>query len=122
MNAFCRLVVSAVSVAALLFVPTVQAQTYPTKPIELVVAFQPGGGVDAMARTFAEAARPLFPQPFVVVNKPGASGAIGLTYVASAPADGYKVAMIFAELLTIPLVGMGKVNSAEFEPICPLSV
>jgi len=101
--------------------PTAAQQPYPSKPVELVVAFQPGGGVDAMARVFAEAARPLFPQPFVVVNKPGASGAIGLTYVATAPADGYKVAMIFAELLTIPLVGMGKVNSGDFEPIARLA-
>jgi len=97
------------------------AQTYPTRPVELVVAFAPGGGVDSMARAFAEAARPHFAQPFVVVNKPGASGAIGLSYVATAPADGSKVAMIFAELLTIPLVGMGKVSSADFEPIARLA-
>ena len=96
---------------------SVHGQTYPSKPVELVVAFQPGGGVDAMARIFAEAARPHFPQPFVVVNKPGASGAIGLSYVASAPADGYKVAMVFAELLTIPLLGINKVNYNDFIPI-----
>lgn len=100
-----------------LFAPSTVAQTYPTKPVELVVAFAPGGGVDSMARAFAEAARPLFAQPLIVVNKPGASGAIGLSYVATSPADGSKVAMIFAELLTIPLVGMGKVNSGDFEPI-----
>ncbi len=96
---------------------SVHGQTYPTKPVELVVAFQPGGGVDSMARIFAEAARSHFPQPFVVVNKPGASGAIGLSYVASAPADGYKVAMVFAELLTIPLLGINKVNYNDFIPI-----
>lgn len=121
MSALRSHLIVAASAVLLLLAPAVHAQSYPSKPIELVVAFQPGGGVDAMARTFAEAARPLFPQPFVVVNKPGASGAIGLTYVASAPADGYKVAMIFAELLTIPLVGMGKVNSSEFEPIARLA-
>lgn len=94
---------------------------YPSRPVELVVSFAPGGGVDAMARAFAEAARPHFAQPFVIVNKPGASGAIGLAYVANAPADGSKVAMIFAELLTIPLVGLGKVSSADFEPIARLA-
>jgi len=114
-------IVASAALAALCIAPAASGQAYPTKPVELVVAFQPGGGVDSMARVFAEAARPLFPQPFVVVNKPGASGAIGLTYVASAPADGYKVAMIFAELLTIPLVGIGKVNSSEFEPIARLA-
>lgn len=121
MNKLQLAIVAGAAVAALCVAPAASAQAYPAKPVELVVAFQPGGGVDSMARVFAEAARPLFPQPFVVVNKPGASGAIGLTYVASAPADGYKVAMIFAELLTIPLVGIGKVNSSEFEPIARLA-
>ncbi len=93
------------------------AQTYPARPVELVVSFQPGGGVDSMARIFSEAARPLFAQPLVVVNKPGASGSIGLAYVASAPADGYKMAMVFAELLTIPLLGINKVNHEDFQPI-----
>jgi len=93
------------------------AQSYPNKPVELVVSFQAGGGVDTMARVFAEAARPHFAQPFVVVNKPGASGAIGLSYVATAPADGYKAAMVFAELLTIPLLGIGKVSQEDFVAI-----
>lgn len=94
-----------------------KAQTYPSRPVELVVAFQPGGGVDSMARIFSEAARPLFGQPLVVVNKPGASGSIGLAYVATAPADGYKIAMVFAELLTIPLLGINKVTHEDFQPI-----
>ena len=106
---------------SVLLASTSQTHAYPTKPVELVVAFAPGGGVDSMARAFAEAARPLFSQPLIVVNKPGASGAIGLTYVATSPPDGSKVAMIFAELLTIPLVGMGTVNSGDFEPIARLA-
>jgi tripartite-type tricarboxylate transporter receptor subunit TctC len=63
-----------------------------------------------MARVFAEVARPHFAQPFVVVNRPGASGSLGLSHVAQAPADGYKVAMVFIELLTIPLMGISKVQ------------
>jgi tripartite-type tricarboxylate transporter receptor subunit TctC len=93
------------------------AQSYPNRPVELVVAFQPGGGVDSMARVFAEATRAHFAQPFVVVNKAGASGSIGLSYVANAPADGYKVAMVFAELLTIPLLGISKVSYEDFQAI-----
>jgi hypothetical protein len=49
----------------------VQAQDYPTRPVELIVYVQPGGGTDTMARAFADAARRHFPQPFLVVNKPG---------------------------------------------------
>lgn len=93
--------------------PMTHAQTYPNKPVELVVAFQPGGGVDTMARLFADAAKPYFSQPFIVVNKAGASGSIGLSYVANGEPDGYKVGMVFAELLTLPLMGIGKVSYAR---------
>jgi tripartite-type tricarboxylate transporter receptor subunit TctC len=97
--------------------PMTHAQTYPNKPVELVVAFQPGGGVDTMARLFADAAKPYFSQPFIVVNKAGASGSIGLSYVANGEPDGYKVGMVFAELLTLPLMGIGKVSYEDFQPI-----
>ena len=94
---------------------------YPSKPLELVVSFAPGGGVDTMARVFAEVARPHFAQPLVVVNKPGASGSLGLSHVDQAPADGYKVAMVFIELLTIPLMGISKVQHEDFVPIAKLA-
>lgn len=93
------------------------ADPYPAKPIELVVAFQAGGGTDSMARAFAEAARPHLSQPIIVTNKPGASGSIGLQYVSTGAPDGYRAAMIFAELLTIPLMGISKVNYEDFQPI-----
>ncbi|RYH67239.1 MAG: tripartite tricarboxylate transporter substrate binding protein [Alcaligenaceae bacterium] len=93
------------------------AAQYPSRPIELVVSYQPGGGTDAMARAFAEAARPLLPEPFVVSNKAGASGSIGLSYVANGTPDGYRAAMVFAELLAIPLMGISKVSYEQFQPI-----
>ena len=108
----------------LLWGPTgaqVTSSGYPNKPVELVVSFAPGGGVDTMARVFAEVARPHFAQPFVVVNRPGASGSLGLSHVAQAPADGYKVAMVFIELLTIPLMGISKVQHEDFVPIAKLA-
>ena len=58
------------------------ADSYPTKSIELVVSYQPGGGSDSTARAIADAARPLMPQSVVVLNRPGASGSIGWSYVA----------------------------------------
>ena len=58
------------------------AADYPTRSMELVVAYQPGGGSDNTARAIAEAVRPpLLAQPTVVINKPGASGSIGWAYV-----------------------------------------
>lgn len=66
--------------AALVSIAAGAADPYPAKPIELVVAFQAGGGTDAMARAFAEAAGPHLSQPIIVTNKAGASGSIGLSY------------------------------------------
>jgi tripartite-type tricarboxylate transporter receptor subunit TctC len=67
------------------------AQEYPTKPIEVIVGFAPGGGTDMIARTVADVAVKYVGQPLVVVNKPGASGIIGAQHVASAKPDGYTL-------------------------------
>ncbi|KNZ31227.1 MAG: ABC transporter substrate-binding protein [Methylibium sp. NZG] len=67
------------------------AQTFPTKPIRLVVTFPAAGAPDILARLFAEKAQ--LGQPVVVDNKPGAGGNIGADMVAKAPADGYTLVM-----------------------------
>lgn len=115
MNSIKSLICAAAMAVAL--APAAHASDYPAKPIELVVAFQAGGGTDSMARAFAEAARPHLPQPIIVTNKAGASGAIGLSYVANGTPDGYKAAMVFAELLAIPLMQISKVSYHDFQPI-----
>jgi tripartite-type tricarboxylate transporter receptor subunit TctC len=68
-----------------------QAQTYPAKPITIVVAYPAGGDTDAMARLFAEKLSTRLGQPVVIDNRPGASGVIGSSFVAKAPADGYTL-------------------------------
>ncbi len=93
------------------------AQTYPSKPVELIVTYPPGGGTDVLARAFADAARPYFAQPFVVLNKPGATGSIGLSYVANAPADGYKAVIISTDLMTLPYMSVAKVGPDDFIPV-----
>ncbi len=93
------------------------ADPYPSKPMELVVAYQPGGGSDATARAIAEAVRPLFSQPVVVVNRPGASGSLGWAYVASGPTDGTRLVLMNPEMMAVPLMGIGKTTIDEFQPI-----
>ena len=67
-----------------------RAQTpYPNKPVRIIVPLAPGGGSDAMARMMSQHLTERFNQPFVVENRPGASGILGADLVAKAPADGY---------------------------------
>ena len=82
-----------VAVAALLpAAPALaQADTYPTKPIRLVLPFPPGGGADLTARTLAQKMGDSMGQSIVVENKPGANGALGVDLVAKAPPDGYTI-------------------------------
>jgi tripartite-type tricarboxylate transporter receptor subunit TctC len=67
------------------------AQAWPSKPITLVVAYPAGGDTDALARLFAEKLSARVGQPVLVDNRPGASGVIGSSFVAKAPADGYTL-------------------------------
>jgi len=74
--------------------PAAQAQTFPTKPIKLVVPFTPGTGYDSIARVVSPVLSQRLGQPVVVENMPGASSTIGATFVSRAPADGYTLLMI----------------------------
>ena len=80
-------------VAALGLAPAGHAQTYPTRPVTLMVAFTPAGPSDVLARVVGRKLEELLKQPFVVVNRPGAGGNIGAEAVATAPADGYTLLM-----------------------------
>ncbi|WP_399685749.1 Bug family tripartite tricarboxylate transporter substrate binding protein, partial [Xenophilus sp.] len=68
------------------------AQDYPSRPIQMVVPFAAGGGLDLNARNLAEAMSAQLGQPIAVANRDGAAGTIGLNAVAGARADGYTLA------------------------------
>ena len=97
------------------------AADFPNKPIELVVPFGAGGGTDVLARVFADAAKKHTSQPITVLNKPGASGGIGLAEVVGARADGYKIAMVTVEMAIIPHMGIVKFTADDFTPIVRLN-
>lgn len=67
------------------------AQTWPTKPITLVVSYPPGGDTDVIARVYAEKLSQRLGQQVLVENKPGASGTLGNAYVSKAAPDGYTL-------------------------------
>ena len=75
---------------------------YPTKPITLLVAYGPGGAADILARAMAPELERSLGQPVVVLNKPGASGSIGMGFLASAKPDGYTIAISPASLALTP--------------------
>jgi tripartite-type tricarboxylate transporter receptor subunit TctC len=67
------------------------AQTFPSKPVRLVVPYPPGGSVDVVARTIQQQFAKALGQTVIVENRPGANSAIGMEHVARAPADGHTI-------------------------------
>ena len=65
------------------------AQTYPTKPVKLIVTYPPGGSSDLMARVFGQKLSEFWGQPVIVESKPGAAGSIGMDFAAKQAPDGY---------------------------------
>lgn len=97
---------------------------YPSKPITMVVPYPPGGQADLSARPLAAALTTLLKQPVVVMNRPGASGAIGNRAVAAAAPDGYTILVTLAPVSTIPVVDemFGRKPSYTLDQLTPLAL
>jgi tripartite-type tricarboxylate transporter receptor subunit TctC len=89
-----------IGLIALALAAAASAQTYPSRPITLVVPYTPGTGIDIIARTVGPKISERWGQPVVVDNKPGASGNIGAALVAKAAPDGYTL-MVTVNTFTI---------------------
>src|SRR5688572_28466513 len=77
-------------VLALLFVcGSAAAQTWPTKPVKLIVTYPPGGSSDLMSRVYGAKLADLWGQQVIIESKPGAAGSIGMDFAAKQPNDGY---------------------------------
>ena len=103
------------------------AQSYPSKPITLVVSYPAGGDTDAMARLFAEKLAGRLGQPVVVDNRPGASGTIGNAWVAKAAPDGHTLLLTPSTFSIAPLLIKSGAGSAydplnDFTPIVQTGV
>jgi tripartite-type tricarboxylate transporter receptor subunit TctC len=102
-------------ICALLIGASTQAQTYPDRPIHLIIAFVPGGATDTMARQIQQDLSEALGQPVVVENRPGGSGYIAWNYVANSKPDGYTLLM--AENALAISQGLFKQQSSTFDPI-----
>jgi len=79
-------------------------EPFPSKPVTIVVPYPPGGQADLAARPLAHSLQQILKQPFVVLNRPGASGAVGNRAVAAATPDGYTILVTLVSITTIPEV------------------
>jgi tripartite-type tricarboxylate transporter receptor subunit TctC len=84
---------AAVVIVALFGLGSASAQTYPSKPITVIVPFAAGGATDVLARFLGERLRVILGQPIIIENVTGAGGSIGVTRLVRAPADGYTIEM-----------------------------
>jgi tripartite-type tricarboxylate transporter receptor subunit TctC len=111
------------------------AQSWPTKPVKIVVPFGPGGPADVYARIIGHELSEVFGQQFVIDNRPGAGAVIGTEIVAKAPPDGYTLLMMSNThttnetlltnkpyVLMRDLVAVAPVNSSDLVMVVHLSV
>lgn len=110
-----------VALAAAALCGPAQAQGYPSKPVNIVVPFAPGGATDIMTRLLAERLSKRLGQPVIVENKPGAGTMIASEYVAKAPADGHTVLMAASSLGIAPSL-YSKVNYDPVKSFAPISL
>jgi tripartite-type tricarboxylate transporter receptor subunit TctC len=87
-----KIAVAALALVALAF-PAL-ADTYPSKPVKIIVPFGPGGFTDVVARILQKELAPVLGQPIIIENRPGAGSTIGTDAVAKSAADGYTLVMI----------------------------
>ncbi len=117
------------NVAALVLLSTVvlgvgtlaHAQSYPSRPVRIVVPFPPGGPLDLTTRLLAEKLTASLKQPFVVENRPGAAGNIGTASVAKASGDGYTLLLVLDTPLTVNPWLYAKLPFEPVQDFAPIS-
>ena len=111
------LTLAGIGLAAASVAPMAQADTFPSGPITLVVAWPAGGGSDISMRLLADALSKEIKVPVVVLNKPGAGGAIGHREIANAKPDGYTIGMYSSGGIALPYLNADANVYDDFQPV-----
>lgn len=122
MRAFAPIAVSMTLALAALAPQSVLAQSYPTKPVRLVVPYAAGGATDIIARATAQELTKMLGEPVVVDNRPGAGANIGAEIVARSAPDGYTVLMTASSLHGITPFLYSKLNYDPNKDLAPVVV
>jgi tripartite-type tricarboxylate transporter receptor subunit TctC len=119
-----RMLATTLALAATLAASAVIAQTYPTKPVKLIVTYPPGGSSDLMARILAQKLTEAWGQPVIVESKPGAAGSIGMEHARQQAPDGYSFVIGNLGPVTVnPLLSKVPYDSErDFVPVSLISV
>jgi tripartite-type tricarboxylate transporter receptor subunit TctC len=98
-----------------------QSKDFPNRPVKIVVPFTAGSGSDTSARFFAEQLTAAFGQPFIVENRPGASGVIAVSTVKQAPADGHHILLASNSPLAVNPVTIKNLSYDPIRDLRPIS-
>ncbi len=115
-----RSFVGFLSLLTVLCISTLASAEYPTRPVSLVVPFGPGGSTDTIARSIAPLLEEKLGQSMVVMNKSGASGAVGTSFVLSKPADGQTILASAETPAVFRTMGSSDKSFNDFTPIVML--
>jgi tripartite-type tricarboxylate transporter receptor subunit TctC len=101
------------AVIATIFATGAHAQSYPAKPVRIIVPLAPGGNVDIVARSLAQQLTDSMGQQIIVENRPGASSLVGTQLVAKAPADGYTLLAVANTFAMVPSI----ITNPGYDPL-----
>ncbi|MCC7485132.1 MAG: tripartite tricarboxylate transporter substrate binding protein [Burkholderiales bacterium] len=96
--------------------PAAAQERYPSRPIEFIVPWGPGGGADQLARKLAPGLEQALKVSLPVINVPGATGQTGLTKMLTQAADGYAISVFIADTLAVQMDAKAKWKLADIEP------
>src|SRR3954469_2867907 len=113
-------IAAAVVLSAPLCVSMAHAQTWPSKPVRIVVPFSPGGTTDTQARMLAKKYTESLGQSFVIENRAGAGGMIGVEVAVRAPADGYVLLFTSASLSVTTTLHASKFKFDPTKDLAPV--